>query len=218
MNVCLSTTFAAVLGLLSGHAPAAQAPGAIRPAQDHHVVQCMDRGKLAHQLAAALAEGYGLETLNIVFPRPPGSADEQAEREAWVAKLKADIAAAAAPLDVTDAQFADKLAREVVETCTRTRGMRATNFRKTASSQALVDPQIPMRWKCHYQQHVALSIMEKARSGMPKETFWQLHPLPPDWSEAIKAEAAALVDAAYGWRGDTEGFSDRVYNACMKAG
>ena len=116
--------------------------------------------------------------------------------------------------DAMDRCYAEPLD---VPTLARIAHVSEAHFIRTASSYALAFPDQPMQWKCAQQRSAAMLVLGMAQHGVTEEAFWQLHPLPEHWSDAIKAEVSALVNAAYSWTGGSWDFCDRVFKDCMKA-
>jgi len=204
--------------LLAAGAVGANAASSITAGNEYlRNMECAERIQLARQIAGDLAHGLPLDAVNIISPIAPTDPNEEARQQAWADELKADIAAAAAPLDPQDAGFADQLAERVAQSCAAKRDLHEAHFIRTASSYALAFPDQPMQWKCAQQRSAAMLVLGMAQHGVTEEAFWQLHPLPEHWSDAIKAEVSALVNAAYSWTGGSWDFCDRVFKDCMKA-
>jgi hypothetical protein len=203
--------------LAAGAATANAAPSFTAENEYLRAGECAHRMQLARRIAADLANGFALDTVNIVPPTAPADADEEAKQQAWAAEFKAEIAAAAQPLDPHEAGFAERLAERVAESCNSRRDLHQAHFIKTASSYALAYPDTPMRWKCDQQRSAAMLVLGMAKNGITQEAFWERHPLPAHWSDTIKAEILTLVDAAYAWNGGSSDFCDRIYKDCMQA-
>lgn len=203
--------------LAAGSAAASAAPWLTAENEYLRSSECAQRTQLARQIAGDLAQGYPLDALNFVPPTAPGSAEQEALQQAWAAELKAEIAQAARPLDPRDPGFADRLAERVAQSCLSKRDLHQAHFIRTASSYALAFPDMPMQWKCAQHRRAALLVLGMAQHGVSQEAFWEKHPLPEHWSDTIKAEVSALVDAAYSWNGPSWDFCDQVYKDCMQA-
>jgi hypothetical protein len=215
MNAPLVSTLAVVLAACS--AAASAAPWLKAENEYLRSSECAQRTQLARQIAGDLAQGYSLDAVNIVPPTAPESAEQEASQQAWAAELKAEIAEAAKPLDPQEAGFADRLAERVAQSCISKRDFHQAHFVRTASSYALANPDTPMRWKCDQRKSAAMMVVSLAKNGLPQAAFWEQHPIPEHWSDGIRSEVMALVDAAYAWPGGTVEFCDRVYKDCMQA-
>lgn len=202
--------------LAGGSAAASAAPWLIAENEYLRGSECAQRVQLARQIAGDLAQGYPLEALNFVPPAAPESAEQEARQHAWAAELKAEIEQAARPLDPSEPEFADRLAESIAQSCLSKRELHKAHFIRTASSYALAFPDMPMQWKCAQHRSAAMLVLGMAQHGVSQEAFWEKHPLPEHWSDTIKAEVSALVDAAYSWNGPAWDFCDQVYKDCMQ--
>ena len=180
---------------------------------------CTARGGLALQVAHALEEGFAIDHINLAFEMPAVSEEQAQGREDWNEELKKEVGREAAAMS-SDPDWAQRVAQKVIERCWKEYGERKElkkpgKLHPVASSENLMTPERIIELQCEYRRQLAEYVVDLARGGLSQDEFWVKYPVPPDWSEPMKAVAATVVKDAYQWKEASIDYGKQVRDACM---
>ena len=171
------------------------------------LMECVHRGKLAAQMAQAVNEGYALDRLNFRFQRTPQNAQEQAEMEAYVDSVRAEVKALLG-------MEPDNLGMKVAEACAFEYG-RSRGYMKdvgsaptlsekqitemimgTASSESIKGKPIGMDEACEELKHDIRTIAG-ATSEVSKEELAEFANRSTELSPERLARILVMIEGAY---------------------
>lgn len=176
---------------------------------------CVERARTALSVAESLAEGLSVERINLAFFRAPRDESELADREQWIADLKAEVAKnyAALPPGPDRPKLA---AQKVAEACAYEHGKKR-RMKQVASSESIRN-ETDRRDACREALVDHIYIGQSVGRGMPRDQLESRAKYNASrLGEERVAKIMVLIEEAY-TSGDIQAWFDRYLAACMGRG
>lgn len=162
---------------------------------------CIERSKLAIDIAKTVQGGLTMDRINLEYAIPPTSEDEDRDRQAWVAELKGEIAVL-----MQTVQDPEMVGQTVLENCAYAYG----KLRRTAT---VADE----AW-CRNRMFDINRIAKFVSDGAPVEQVKAFARRSPELRGDRLDAVIEMIDEAYAWQGPFIEWMKMRYADCAGAG
>ena len=142
---------------------------------------CIERSKLAIDIAKTVQSGLTMDRINLEYAIPPSSEEEASNRQAWVAELKGEIVVL-----MQTVQDPDMVGQKVLENCAYAYG----KLRRTASSDGMVETDKYTARYCLYRKEKLSVLYDVVKEAGSIEAMMEKYPPPPSVEKEVAANIA----------------------------
>ncbi len=180
------------------------------------IMECVSKGRLAASMVYTVAEGYELEKINVSFAYPPKTQKDSDERDIYVANLKKEVAVLlGGKKPALDKEFAAQIGLKVTEKCALEYGERSGKFKRTASSEGMIEGKMVREMECGKLLQDEEIITRYAMEGRTKNQIAGRAQNAPDISEERRESILKKIEEAFAYEGGPGAWWANAWNACV---